>query len=95
MECTIDRVTPFPARDADQQFEPKDSNAVAAVMLNLGPVKLRVKLFKNESDQRLWLGMPGRKGKDDKWYDYISFQDQSVKKTLEERAAQLYNSQLN
>ena len=93
MECTIERVTRFTQEFEDR--EEKSAKAVASVTLGMGPVHVRAHLFQRESDEKMWLSMPGRKTKDDKWFDYVKFVDYSVFKQLEQQAVLAYKTQNN
>ncbi len=57
-------------------FENGDGAAVAGVVVAVGPVIIRARLMQGEDG--LWLSLPGRRGKDDRWYYLVFFDDRSL-----------------
>lgn len=93
MECKIEKLTPFTHKFEDA--ETRDHNAVAAVTVGMGPVRLQTRLWHSEKDQRYWLQMPGRKLDDGKWFEYIRWTDQKLLESVRDRAVELYQSAVN
>lgn len=93
MECKIEKLTPFTTKFE----EDKEHNAVAAVTVEIGPVRVQTRLWHSEKDQRWWLQMPGRRleNQDNKWFDYIRWTDTKVLEAVRDQAVEMYKAAMN
>ena len=73
--ATIVKVVPFK--------EQGEGTGVAAVQLGYGPIVIRAKLNRPKDGGPLYLQMPAKQNKEEKWYDQAFFTDTSLKKHYE------------